>query len=172
MSVPILPETRVGALLEAYPALEEVLIAMAPAFAKLRNPVLRRTVAKVATLEQAAKIGGISVRDLVVRLREAAGQPLRTIEACTREADSFAVTEPAAKAAVTTTIDADALLENGVHPLGQVRRAAGELRAREALCVVSSFRPQPLIEALDAAAYKVDCRLVRPGRYETHIIRA
>jgi hypothetical protein len=48
MSQQIGPETTVGALLEAYPELERVLMEMAPAFAKLRNPVVRRTVAKVA----------------------------------------------------------------------------------------------------------------------------
>ena len=50
MSLLIGPETTVGAMIEAYPELESVLVEMAPAFAKLRNPVVRRTVAKVATL--------------------------------------------------------------------------------------------------------------------------
>lgn len=74
MNLPIHPETKVGALLDAYPELEAVLISIAPAFEKLRNPILRRTVAKVATLEQAARIGGVRVRDLVNQLRQAAGQ--------------------------------------------------------------------------------------------------
>src|SRR5215831_12547555 len=74
MSLPIGPETTVGALLEAYPEVESVLIEMAPAFAKLRNPVVRRTVAKVATLEQVAKIGGISLQAMIVRLRKETGQ--------------------------------------------------------------------------------------------------
>jgi hypothetical protein len=50
-------------------------------------------------------------------------------------------------------------------------RAAGELRAGEALCIVSSFRPQPLIEALEGAGYAVECRPARPGRFETCIVR-
>ena len=36
----ISPKTKVGELLEAYPALESVLMSMSPAFEKLRNPVL------------------------------------------------------------------------------------------------------------------------------------
>ena len=67
MSLPIGPETTVGAMIEAYPELESVLVEMAPAFAKLRNPVVRRTVAKVATLEQAAKIGGISLQAMILQ---------------------------------------------------------------------------------------------------------
>ena len=69
----ITPDMKVGALLEAYPELEEVLIELAPVFAKLRNPVLRRTVAKVTTLRQAASVGGLSLGDMIGRLRSAAG---------------------------------------------------------------------------------------------------
>ncbi|HPA51566.1 MAG TPA: DUF1858 domain-containing protein, partial [Thermoanaerobaculia bacterium] len=71
--LPITPETKVGELLEAYPELEETLVAIAPAFSKLKNPVLRRTVARVATLAQAARVGGVEVRTLVGTLRQAAG---------------------------------------------------------------------------------------------------
>ncbi|HSM51463.1 MAG TPA: DUF1858 domain-containing protein, partial [Thermoanaerobaculia bacterium] len=67
----ITPQTKVLALLEAYPRLEEVLIGYVPAFQKLKNPILRRTVAKVATLSQAARIGGIAAPDLVRALRRA-----------------------------------------------------------------------------------------------------
>ena len=48
--------TKVAALLDAYPELEGVLIGIAPPFKKLRNPVLRRSVAKVASLRQAAAV--------------------------------------------------------------------------------------------------------------------
>jgi hypothetical protein len=64
----ILPETKVGALLQAYPQLEDELIAIAPRFTALRNPVLRRTVARITTLAQAA-VAEIPTRELVDRLR-------------------------------------------------------------------------------------------------------
>jgi hypothetical protein len=44
------PSTKVAALLDRYPELEDVLIEMALPFKKLRNPILRRSVAKVASL--------------------------------------------------------------------------------------------------------------------------
>lgn len=40
----ITPLTKVGALLETHPELAEALIERVPAFAKLRNPILRATV--------------------------------------------------------------------------------------------------------------------------------
>lgn len=48
-SILITPKTRVGELLEKYPELEETLMELAPAFQKLKNPVIRRTIGKVAT---------------------------------------------------------------------------------------------------------------------------
>ena len=72
--LPITPQTKVGELLEAYPELEAVLVAQTPIFEKLKNPVLRKTVAKVATLEKAAAIANIPVVKLVSELRKAAGQ--------------------------------------------------------------------------------------------------
>jgi hypothetical protein len=50
VNVAINPDTTVGALLDADPELDAVLIEAAPAFAKLRNPVIRRTVAKVISV--------------------------------------------------------------------------------------------------------------------------
>ena len=71
---PILPSTKVAALLDRYPELEDLLIALAPPFKKLKNPILRRSVARVASLRQAAAVGRMPVSVLVNRLRAAAGQ--------------------------------------------------------------------------------------------------
>jgi len=49
INLEILPTVTVHKLLVAYPQLEEVLIGIAPPFKKLKNPILRRTIAKVAT---------------------------------------------------------------------------------------------------------------------------
>jgi hypothetical protein len=155
--VAITPDTRVGALLDAYPALEETLVGLAPEFAKLRNPILRRTVAKVATLEQAARIAGIEPRSMVLALRRAAGQP-------DGDAAAPAAGAPATPAATTgaaqerpawldpsrvrVIIDADAMLARGDHPLGAVRTALRSLAAGDVLQIDSGFRPVPLLDAL------------------------
>jgi hypothetical protein len=71
---PILPSTKVGALLDRYPELEDILIGLAPPFKKLKNPFLRRGVARVASLKHAAAVGGMPVNDLVNKLRAVVGQ--------------------------------------------------------------------------------------------------
>ncbi len=70
----ISPKTKVGELLDAYPQLENILLELSPAFAKLKNPILRKTVGRIATLQQAAAVGGLKTDELVNRLRKEAGQ--------------------------------------------------------------------------------------------------
>ncbi|MCW5980812.1 MAG: DUF1858 domain-containing protein [Bryobacteraceae bacterium] len=174
MTLPITPETKVGALLEAYPALEKVLVGIAPAFAKLRNPILRRTVAKVATLDQAAKIGGVGARELVRTLREAAGQADADLpESAAASPDAGAASGPEwlAGATVRLEIDADAMLETGEHPLGKVRQCAAALGPREVVRLTSSFRPAPLVDAVSRGGLRAHCRQT-DGGYVTYVWRA
>jgi DUF438 domain-containing protein len=57
--------TKLDSLLKAYPFLLEFLAGLSPKFRKLKNPVLRRTMGKVATLEQVAGLGEIPVQQLM-----------------------------------------------------------------------------------------------------------
>ncbi|MBD3162704.1 MAG: DUF1858 domain-containing protein [Candidatus Latescibacteria bacterium] len=168
----ITPHTRVGDLLDAYPDVEEVLIEFAPAFAKLRNPVLRRTVAKVATLEKAAAIAGVSVRDLVDALRQAVGQPTAESEPPAAE---YTPATPSGEtpdwlddSRVTESLDADAMLDTGEHPLGVVQRRLTDLPPGSILRVTSSFHPVPLIEHLQSQGLRVHTA-EKGGRFETYV---
>ena len=184
MGRPITPEMKVGEFLDAFPALEETLIALAPEFGKLRNPILRRTVAKVATLEQAARIAGIDVRELVRRLRVAAGQPVEerglgpgdwgqgTLAGSTEPGSHRGPVRPEwiDEARVDPPMDADAILRAGEHPLGAVRQRLRLLEAGRILCIVSSFRPVPLVDALTSEGYA--CFLAEEaGTVRTYVTR-
>ena len=52
-------QTKIADLLTAYPQLEDKLIGISPVFAKLKNPILRRTVARVTSVQQAATIANM-----------------------------------------------------------------------------------------------------------------
>lgn len=148
MSLSINPETTIGALLEAYPQVEGTLVDLAPAFAKLRNPVVRRTVAKVATLQQAAKIGGVSLQTMILKLRQATGEgsterPIADALPTEDDTPRWMIQGRIAK-----EIDADSMLERRVHPIGMVREAVERLGPGEVVMLRSSFRPEPLIEAM------------------------
>jgi uncharacterized protein len=55
----------VNPLLAAFPQLQNVLVDLNPQFNKLKNPLLRNTVGRVATFKQAASVANIPVLTLV-----------------------------------------------------------------------------------------------------------
>ncbi|WP_306589719.1 DUF1858 domain-containing protein [Geothrix sp. 21YS21S-4] len=167
----ITPATRIGDFLEAHPDLQEALIARVPEFAKLRNPILRRTVAKLATVDQAARIAGLPTAELVRFLRELAGEadiPGPEAPVLIPEArPDWAWPE-----SLRATVDAEAALAAGEHPLAQTRAALRVLASGEAMQLLSAFRPEPLLAELSQEGVPCWCEEEAPGRFRTWILKA
>jgi len=174
--IDITSQTKVAELLEQYPELEETLIDQAPMFAKIQNPVLRKTVARVATLERAAGMAGIPVARLVNALREAAGLPGGTQATMGNARDGEKLQqshgdEPGwvAGGKVVKEIDADGMLAEGVHPLNLVQQTAAGLQPGEMIRIESSFPPIPLTDALKQKGFATHTGIASAGVYVTFI---
>jgi len=150
----ITPKTKIADLLETYPELEEVLIAQAPAFTKLRNPVLRRTIAKVTTLNQAATVGGLRVEELVNALRKEIGQS--EISDFSRSEAPYITQKPSwyNKRRVAETIDVRDMLHEGEQPVHVVLGAIKKLKKKEILEIIAPFLPAPLLDKSIGLGYK------------------
>ncbi len=72
----ITPSTNIAELLEHYPELVDALIDIAPMFKNLRNPVMRKTMARFASVQTAADAARLPVAELVERLRAVVRQGL------------------------------------------------------------------------------------------------
>ena len=145
--IEITPKTKVGELLDNFPQLENVLLQISPAFASLKNPILRRTVAKVAALQQAAAIGGIKVEELVNRLRREVGQkPLFG------GADSeYLSGEPPQWFDATKVVlrfDACEVIQSGGSPMNQILEQTKTLNEGEIYELITPFVPAPIIDML------------------------
>ncbi len=154
MAIDITPDTKIGPLLDNYPQLEAILTDMSPAFAKLRNPILRRTIAKIATLSQVAQIGDIPLGTLINTLRTAVGQT----DAIFAEGDSArALGKPewVDSSKIVKSLDARPILEAGEHPLGYVLKDLRELKADEIYELITPFLPAPLIDTVKGKGYRV-----------------
>lgn len=62
-------KTKIGDLLKEYPFLLDYLAGLSPQFARLKNPVMRRTIGRVASLQQAAGFGGMAPDELLEKIR-------------------------------------------------------------------------------------------------------
>ncbi len=149
----ITPKTKIYDLLEAYPDLEETLIALAPEFRKLRNPVLRKTIARITNIGQAAVVGGLNVEEMVNRLREKAGQG--AISIINESGQKYTTVKPSwfTEDAVVNSIDIREMLNRGEQPVHEVLAAAKRLEKDQILLIIAPFIPAPLLDKTLSLGY-------------------
>ena len=171
--VNITPSTKVGELLRDYPELEESLLRFSTAFAALKNPVLRRTVTKVTTLQQAAKVGSLDVVEMVNTLRAEAGISSLEDGAAT---DGNGAHSSLAKAApdtpVTFSLDVRPIIDEGGHPKDEVMRLADQLKPGECMEFIAPFPPVPLLDALNKRGFKTTMLEAEGGIVKSYVERA
>ncbi|MDR2233779.1 MAG: DUF1858 domain-containing protein [Tannerella sp.] len=147
-------QTKIGAMLEAYPGLEAVLLHISPHFAKLKNPVLRRTVAKVATLQQAAQMAGIEPGVMVQMMRNAAG--LSEIASETTDGQEIATSRPSwlDESNIAVRYDANPVIDSGGSPMQEIIKLANTLKDNEIMELTTSFKPAPIIDLLQSKGFE------------------
>lgn len=145
----ITPKTKVGELLDSYPQLESLLIEMAPAFSKLKHPVLRKTIAKVATLQQAAGVGNVNINELVLRLRKAVGQD-DELGTSTDNQDytSVVIPEWCHPELVSIRFNAVDIINRGESPMNEIIALAQKLDGHQIMELITPFVPVPIIDML------------------------
>ncbi len=150
----ITPKTKIYDLLEAYPQLEDTLIALAPEFKKLKNPILRKTIARITNISQAAIVGGLNVEEMVNALREKAGQG--NISLIEESGAKYVTIRPEwfRSEAVVATIDIREMLNRGEQPVHEVLAALKKLNENEILEIIAPFVPAPLLDKSLSLRYK------------------
>lgn len=148
----ITPDTRLREVLDSYPEVEPALMDLSPSFRKLQNPILRRTVARVATLRQVATVAKVDLGTLLRTLQQAAG--LRVEDLAAEDAPSGQRPPWAVPDRVAQRYDARPALEAGENPLNQVTRDLRELEQGQTYELVTSFIPAPLIEVMRQRGFR------------------
>lgn len=147
---------KVSDLLDAYPHLEGTLLELSPAFSKLRNPILRRTVAKVTTLQQAAKVAGVSPILLLETLRQAAGLPIdNSNESIDIENGQKDKPEWFGEMNITIRFDARPIIESGENPMQEIIRLSKELQNNQIMELTAPFKPVPIMDLLKSKGFEV-----------------
>jgi len=151
-TIDINPSVTVHTLLESYPELEDVLIGIAPPFKKLKNPFLRKTVAKVATLKHISSVGGVHLDTLVAQLREAVGQPLTTES---YEDQNYFGEQPEwfSTEKISLSINEDKLENKDKMTLTVILKESKNIQKGEIIELITSFLPAPGIDILKSKGY-------------------
>jgi uncharacterized protein (DUF2249 family) len=145
---------RVSAVLERHEGLIEVFTALAPAFERLRSPALRRVMARLVTVEQAARIAGVDADVLVARLNEGRAAPGGDESMPTNPGSVVPAAEP--RPAALAAIHADNIVEldvredlrAGREPFSRIMEARRRVPGGGALRLRAIFEPVPLYGVL------------------------
>lgn len=149
MTAPIRAADLVSDVLKRDAALVAVFERHSPHFAKLRNATLRRTMARLVTVEQAAAIAGVAVASLVRDLNDAVGITLQP-----EVVDAPAPASPPAAGGrrpeswPEVELDLREDMRAGREPFSRIMSAVGSLGSREALRLRTIFEPVPLYAVL------------------------
>ena len=148
----ITPQTKIAQLIEAFPSLEDVLIEYVPVFKKLKNPALRKTIAGVITLQQAASIGNVKVEEMINRMRNEVGQDNISIEKDmdynTGKPDWFSEEK------IVKELDVREMLAAGEHPVNLVISEVSNMNPSEIYKVIAPFLPAPMIDKITSLGFR------------------
>lgn len=78
--LPVRPDQKIASVLKEHPELLDVFVAQSSALARLKNPLMRRTFAHMASVAHAAGVAGIPLADLLHVLNSAVGVTLDPAE--------------------------------------------------------------------------------------------
>jgi len=161
-------DTKIATLLSDYDDMKNILIEINPKFKKLNNPVLRRTLAKIAGVRQAAVVGGMDPLDLLNQLRVAVGQaPIKKLD---RQAPSEVKETPEwVNAEPKQVLDANEILDRDGNPLVELHKGLKSIQPSESIVIKADFQPEPLIDEMIKSGHEVYIDELGADEFVTYI---
>lgn len=163
--------TKISALLKGHPDALEAIISINPKLNKLRNPLLRRMLATRTSIAMACKISGSKIEDFFNILKplgfEIDTATLPIVEE--RKGLPTFIT----KLSKNQIIDFDVreLLASGQDPLTLILAKVKGINAGEALKIINTFEPVPLIKMLEKQGFQVYSDLISSDLVETYFYK-
>jgi uncharacterized protein (DUF2249 family) len=173
MSVTISGSTRLSRLFSAYPQLLDIMVGQSPLFQRLRNPLLRRAMTPLTSVEQAAQIAGLDPGTLVNTLRAAVGQPAAADPAPPPPGIDAGESHPPAwlDAPSTATLDVRDAQRTGQPVLDPILETVKTIQPGQRWTLRSEFEPLPLYALLQKKGFDHWTIQRAPDDWEIHFYR-
>ena len=153
-NIEITPSTKVNDLLDTYPELEETLISIAPPFRKLKNPILRKSVARVATIKHISSVGNVPLNELINKLRMAVGQ---SVTDDSYEDENYFLDKPDwfSEDKISLSFNEEKLGDKDKMTLVTMLQEAKNVKEGEIIELTTRFLPAPGIDRMKSKGYSV-----------------
>ncbi|MEZ5053598.1 MAG: DUF2249 domain-containing protein [Chitinophagales bacterium] len=166
-------QTKIATLLQQHPDALETIVKISPDFKKLRNPIIRKLMAGRATIAMASKIGGCKPEDFFKALA-----PLGFVADTTTEiTEIIPENKPmpsylqSLKSEQIISFDVRSILAEGNDPLKQIQAKIKTLQINEALLIINSFEPVPLIKLLEKQGFDAYVKYIDNDTVETYFYK-
>lgn len=151
-------KTRISALIKHNEAAIDAIASISPHFNKLKNPLLRKVLAPRVNIEEAAKIGKSSVETFFEKLSEIGFEidsenPLQKSSA-TEKSEIKPDKAIFLSGRKLISLDVRPILAGGKDPFGEIMEKANLLDFQNALEIVNTFEPTPLLNILKKRGFR------------------
>lgn len=168
----IAANTKISALIKANPDAVEAIASISRHFEKLRNPLLRKLLASRVTIADAARIGGCEVEAFYEKLTPLGftvslskrSEPLQEEETATAMPTFLAQLLPAS----IITLDVCEDISTGNDPFLKIMNTLEEIDDTQALLLLNTFEPTPLITILAKRGYASYTKVQGPDLVHTY----
>lgn len=147
----ITKEMKVSEILNKYPETIDIFIEASPHFKKLENKILRKTLARRVTVEQAAKIAGVDLNELLFKLNKRINSDFIP-EKNTQKEISISQIKPEWLEKISTDkivqLDVRTIINSGKDPFLDIMNKVKELTDDQVFLLINSFEPVPLYTVL------------------------
>lgn len=171
MIMTINANTKIAAILKQSPMALDAIISINPKFEKLRNPFLRKIMASRTSLATASKFGGCTVDDFF-RTLEPLGFKIDR-EAKVKEESIQPVPAFITGLDPQNIVDLDVrpVLASGTDPLQLILGKVKSIQPGQALRIINTFEPTPLISMLGKKGFDTYVDRVGPEHIETYFYK-
>lgn len=143
----ITKDTKISKILKENPEAIEVIARINANFKKLQNPILRRSLATRVSVEDAARIGKVSINAFLKAL-EKIGFEVDLVPEHYKESRNLDILPPDFSHKDIVTLDVRPIIAEGKDPFGYINKVAKTIKPDQVLLIINDFEPIPLIEYL------------------------
>lgn len=165
-------DTKIAKILKENPSALEAIISLNPKFVKLRNPILRKLMAGRTSLAMASKIGGGDVQEFFEKLAPLGFQIGSPISEVTNEdKPQLPAFFNSLKPEQIIELDVRQMIEAGEDPLPIILKNVKSIKPGEALKIINSFEPTPLLSLLKKQGFDSHVDTIDNERIETYFFK-
>lgn len=159
--------SKISDLIKQDAGVIDIMVAINKNFQKLKNPILRKVLAPRVNIAQAAKIGGVSPM-VILQSLQSLGFEFDNSKAIETNDQPIPETKQQKKHMETITLDVRPILEKGIDPFETIMAQLKTMNEDQALIIINTFEPIPLLNILKDKGYSYDTS--RPRENEVHTL--